>query len=381
MAPGLTRATAAAGLLCAAIVVAYLPPAVRTSPNAGMWSATEESMTKRHAQALDAAVRRAEVTLRLSRERDALLERMERTAGGGIFIGTAGQEGTPPTARVRAAVDSVWAALPRHDAGMRVGVKIVRMDSAPPGLDGHQVAEVWTLPPATTDGHTCIVLARLPARIPPGAWSLEYAHGSRLLGPCAYYAAFGRPGAPVARWLAHGGMRYALSANWHPVDYDIDPSTVYGGTPYNWSMGSFAFEACHRGRVARCGDMVRDVTSVNSFRLRLGAVDLSGAVRWQTSWSLGDELTPGGRYLADIVAHFGPDRFGRFWRSPADLDSGFAHAFDTPLAEWTRGWVDASYPPLPAGMLVRPRAWLTSLLCALVFVGIGVGVARRRGIG
>ncbi len=381
MAPRLKRGLAAAGLVCAAIAVAYLPPAARTSPNAAMWSTIEGPMTRRHAQALDAAVRRAESTLRLSRERDALLARMGGTADGRIFIDTAGPAGTPPAADVRAAVESVWAALPRHDARLRVGVEIVRMDSTAPELDGHLIADVWTLPPATTDGHTCIVLARLPARIPPGVWSLEYGHGSRLLGPCAYYAAFGRPGAPVERWLAQGAMRYALSANWHPVDYAIDPSAEYDGTPYDWYMGGFEFAACHSDRVARCGDMVRNVTTNTSFRLRFGAVDLPGAIRWQTSWSRWDRSTPGERYLADLVASFGPERFARFWRSPGTLDSAFVGAFDTPLAEWTHRWVDASYPPLPAGMHVRPRAWLTSLLCALAFVGIGAGVAQRRGIG
>lgn len=381
MAPRLTRTLAASALVCAAIAVAYLPPPPAVSRSIDSWYLQRWGTVHLHANGLDAAVRRATMTLRLSQERDALLERMAGTANGRIFVSTTGPAGTPPAADVRAAVESVWAALPRHDAGMRVGVAIVRMEPVESDRGGHQIADVWTLPPTATDGHTCIVLARLPARIPPAAWALEYGHGSRLLGPCAYYAAFGRPGAPIERWLAHGATRYALSANWHPIDYDIDPAVVFDGIPFEWYTGNFDFEACHSGRVARCGRMVQEVTTAGTFRVRLGGIDLPGVVRWRTSWNRWDQASPADRYLADMVAGFGPDRFGRFWRSAGTLDSAFVHAFDTPLAGWTHRWVDASYPPLPAGMLVRRRAWLTSLLCVMAFVAIGAGVAERRGIG
>lgn len=378
MAPQLKRALTAAGLVCAAIVVAYLPPPASTSPSGVMWIADRAPMARRHARALDTAERWAEMTLGIIRNRDTVLSTMRGTRNGQISIDTTDAAGLPETAHVRAAIESVWAALPRHDPAVRVGVAIARIPPAASQSALDFAATVWTLPPSATDGHTCLVLAALPARIPPAAWSLEYGRGSRLLGPCAFYAAFGAPGARIQQWLTHGGVRYALSANWHQVNYEVDQTATLGTTPFEWYTGSFDFVACRTGQVRRCARMVTDPAAALAFRLRVGAVTLPGAMEsWISSRGLG-RSTPGDRFLADLVVAFGPDRFARFWHSAAAPDSAFVQAFGTPLSGWTHQWVEASYPPLPAGMVVHPRAWFTSVLCVLVLAGVGAGIAQRR---
>lgn len=378
MAPQLRRVILTAVLVCAAVAVAYLPPRPSVRTSVGIEQENYRPMAVRHARRLDDALYRAQRGLAVSGWRDTLLAKMRTIGGGQLFVTTDGSGGPPPV-DAKAAVESVWTALPRHDPTVRVGVAIswVR-DSL---RTNHLVYSwnSWFLPPEATDGRTCVVMVTLATPMSPATWRIGYRNGARLLGPCAYYAAFGRPGAGLQRWLDHGGARYALDSDWHrPFDAHETTETGYG-TPFEWYYGTWDFTACRMGQVARCARVVDQPDTRLRFSLLLNNTDLPGVVEWRPYrrfWG----IEPRDRFLADMVGAFGVDRFATFWQSDASLDTAFSRAYGTPLATWTHRWVVASYLAVPPGARVTGHEWLVAALCVVVLAGIGTGIAQRRGL-
>jgi len=378
MAPQLRRVFLTTVLVCAAVAVAYLPPRPPERISLRADRETARPMAVRHAHRLDDAVVRARRTLEVSRWRDALLAQMHTTGGGGIFVTTDVSADTPPV-DARAAVESVWKALPRHDPTVRVGVAVTWIPDTLRTLNMLYQWNAWFLPPEATDGRTCIVMVALATPMSPATWRLGYRNGARLLGPCAYYAAFGRPGSGLQQWLDHGGGRYALDNNWRqPSDTGQAINTEYG-TLYDWYYDSWDFTACRMGQVARCLRVVDAPDTRLTFAMQLNTTDLPGVLEWRTYrrfWG----TAPRDRFLADMVGAFGVDRFATFWQSDASFDTAFAQAYGTPLATWTHRWVVASYFALPPGTHVTGREWLVSALCVVVLAGAGAGIAQRRGL-
>jgi hypothetical protein len=243
--------------------------------------------------------------------------------------------------------------------------------------------------PELTDGRTCftlVTITRVNQRLDGEEWrAMEPA----LLGPCAYYAAFGAPGARVDRWLHQRQFDLAMSAQW---DRRAEP---IGGGP-SWYMGvppglagrlyllffqpnyyapiyqvSFAGFSCAGGDLNSCRALMMTPPD-ESFQMSSRGNLLVRPNRWY--------LQTRRRYglLSDLVAERGRDKFAQFWTSPQPVDSAFATAYGLPIENWTHDWTRATYPGLNEGrdpLLVKSLVGL--LLCAAAF-GASTAFAIRR---
>jgi hypothetical protein len=75
----------------------------------------------------------------------------------------------------------------------------------------------------------------------------------------------------------------------------------------------------------------------------------------------------------------GRERFARFWRSSAPVDSAFLQAFGQPIDAWTARWARrfASDAP-PFSPAPRPVAVVFGLALAFTALGVTLGYAARR---
>jgi hypothetical protein len=83
--------------------------------------------------------------------------------------------------------------------------------------------------------------------------------------------------------------------------------------------------------------------------------------------------------LADLEADFGPEAFGRFWRSDAPVEMAFRDAFGIDVGPWVLSWVDRIYGTVPAGprLAGSTTTWPLGLTLAL-FAAIAILFSRRR---
>lgn len=185
----------------------------------------------------------------------------------------------------------------------------------------------------------------------------------RLLGPCAFYASFGRPSMAVERWLAARQYRFAEAARWDslPMAYDLPwferPKTTLERAQWaQWAYRQYpsVVLGCMAERPKACRDAA------------VGVVPSSGTVSRLLVRS-GDrttDLPESTLLLAGMVREFGPARFGRFWISDLPPDSAFHLAMDTTLGDWILSRQRANGTILVAG---PTPSWFAS--------GFGLGLA------
>lgn len=231
--------------------------------------------------------------------------------------------------------------------------------------NGHRTAElrrpadVWFALPEVTDGERCVVLVRV--RVPSVAQITHLGERS-LLGPCAYFAAFGKPGPSVHRWLEATNYRAARYPDWdRPRAPSVDVAAVY-------SLGPEAIR-CRTGKSGGCATALR-TTGASGVPSRVIDGNSSGDGGRRRTVLLGD-ASP--RFLADAVREFGSDRFAQFWTSSAPIESAFAGAANVSLDEWTARWLERSYGKQqgPPAIRLPDLLWLAVLLPLFVLISAG----------
>ena len=259
--------------------------------------------------------------------------------------------------------DSVWARQPARDPS--IGVVLRGSD-----LLRYRV----TIHPIALDGVTCVRTTLLHRS--ETAQLAEHA-----LGACGYYAAFGRPGPAIEQWFTRSSIGFRTnppgwlaipdSADW---DRQLKAAWAHGGwalrllrgglpAPYEYSAG---LARCVAGRSQTCADAA------------LAQIPPSKLWWYNTFW--GTDGGIGGLAVAlmpDLVREFGPDRFRMFWRSSDAVPAAFQRAFGVSLDSWVRGEAISSYGPLELGAGDIPRAGVSALIWALIFLGLTALVARR----
>jgi hypothetical protein len=95
-------------------------------------------------------------------------------------------------------------------------------------------------------------------------------------------------------------------------------------------------------------------------------------------WWFGQSLIPGERYLADVAAEIGPERFLRFWNSPLPVDTSLTLALGRPIGDWTVAWERRFSRPLPLGPAPPLGATTLTLLIAAIAVALAAAAASRR---
>jgi hypothetical protein len=219
--------------------------------------------------------------------------------------------------------------------------------------------DVWYALPEATDGERCVVLVRI--RDSTVAQLTDLGERS-LLGPCAYFAAFGKPGRAVHQWLEATNYRGIRVPDWDMARAPtIDEASLYTLTPEaRW---------CLTGKPGGCARALNR-HAVPGPATRVVDGNTSGEASRHRTLRLGD-ASP--RFLADAVRELGAPRFAQFWTSSAPLDSAFAGAASMPLDDWTAHWLERSYGKPKRLAVVRDQdiLWFAILIPVLMLVAAG----------
>ena len=365
----MSRWAALAGLGCLALALAYLPPQPRERPATAAESRSPE-------RARYDRIGRAQSDVGELLRDVQFLDSVRRVVGdlrveaNGITVIVRGPLAESSRRQVHEAAARLWSRLvPFPDARV-----LVILDTKPARRPTYVL-------PAALDGRTCVASLFVN-------WSVEWlrvpttsAAGSNLqpwlrdwIGPCLYYAAFGRPGPAIEAWLQARAFTPAYAPDWEATPPVLRLRDEPGA--YNFLMSQVSFDAlaCGDGNLPRCR---QGLLSPSSRESRLPHV--AGLIR-RRYWSL--TFPAEERYLAALVHDMGRERFARFWRSTAPVDSAFLQAFGQPLDAWTARWTArfASDVP-PFGPAPRPQAVLFSLALAAIAIAAAVGLVTRRQVG
>jgi hypothetical protein len=238
----------------------------------------------------------------------------------------------------------------------------------------------------------CLSVIRLRWPLEPGnavSRSIQLAESLneyRLLGPCAFIGAFGRPGPRITQWLNDGAWGYALLAGWsrraptwQPPEWVSDADA--GSRMLRNYMGLDGYR-CAAGDLDACQTAAvtpAPVTRASALPRVWGGRVVSSSQsdnEWWYRLNLGPRQS---NFLSDLVVMMGHDDFRRFWTSSDPVPAALASATGRSIGSMTREWAQSQYagyarrgtrvPPLTAGL-------------ALLFVGAGtasaVVAARRR---
>ena len=230
--------------------------------------------------------------------------------------------------------------------------------------------------PLATDGARCLAHAVL-TRIPADWYSVDVEPRiARVIGPCAFYVAFGKPGPEVENWLE--AVDYAPAMN---------PVWTTGGAPlkrYDAAETESLLD-WYRVDLVACAAGSRDSCRRGLFEseydvpwLRYDLLyRLPGVETARVFYRL--RLGPNAeRYLSDLLTEMGDERFARFWTSGLTLDSAFVDAFGVPIEDWTMRWARAQVGSPRRGPLVPVSSALQALLIAGVIVAGSALWATRR---
>lgn len=372
MAPRLRPWIGAALAACVLIAAAYLPPRGGVRPRGIVFNASRPLTAARlRAQAVGAELRAATARLRV---REAQ-EHMGQTPNGLVLL-ILGEDTLARRVRpaVAAALDTVWRHLELGETKVAV-VFVLDLEAT------HGSGRTYVFPDSS-DRTTCAVWqnggyraygisAGRPA--PGGANFVPWLQNA--LGPCAFYAAFGSPGRPVRQWLAARNFSLALYPVWTSTDRPSGAERLRYGPRGWWWDGIYrsppATVGCLGGRSPACRAAVLRgaATSDDS---------VSRVVSPDDRWWVGQSLIPGERYLADVAAAIGRERFLRFWNSPLPVDTSLTLALGQPIGDWTVAWEGRFSRPLPLGAAAPLGGTLLALLISATAVTLAAMAASRR---
>ena len=377
---------------CFVIAMAYLPP--RAMPLLGQRFfrvfQTFEPPTPYRLRVQDLAQRYRLTSFELTmREYGATmrpeLERHRALELPSPVVYFAGPDSLSDSARglVRALLDRAWSQLGLGVSKISVGVVVRVIFDRPPGgkSPARMPASVAFLLPDSTDRSTCLAYVPIIYEGRPGPLKQNHPMATSELvellrnglGTCAYFAAFGAPGQEVARWMTSRHYDLALYP-WKQNAKAESKTPVFGLDPGKPGFWSFAYLyqpdaiACMAGRPDAC--------SRTALATRTG--EAVPVVSTEQNWWKPPSLAGADRYLADLVAAIGPERFGRFWNSELPVDTALASAMRMPVGEWTRRWQATLVPPIRLGPTAPFSAMLLATLLGAAAVALVMLTATRR---
>jgi len=386
MALTLRHWVAGAVLACAAFAVAQLPP---PEPPPSTFGPPERilSPARRRVGRIEAELREARIRLGRAEHRTEVLRAVRAAAprpGAAPLLITKLRLAPATRRAIEDQLAAIWREIGPVSGEIAVGVVV-----------NDQGMLMQILPPAT-DGHVCAVAL-------PVEWSLRWMLRStdaprpdqllpwlrNGLGPCAFYAAFGRPGPEIEHWLLGRGFDLGYDMDWlgpRGREYGFDQSVVIAPAlrvrpfwePDERYQASLDAVACNAWDMARCRAVLfdPDTTAFGRETRR----DPPGVVirPW---WRSRGTMYGGSHYLADLIRDMGRERFQTFWRSAAPADSAFLVAMGTPIEVWTARWQRESMGVLRLGSAIRPLSVLLSLFAVGLCVTVGAYFAGRRQTG
>lgn len=205
----------------------------------------------------------------------------------------------------------------------------------------------------------------------------------RVLGTCAFHAAFGAPGAGMHAWLLETNLRRA--------GYLQPPAAIVGDSaklsPGHMSLdGDAEFLACRAGRLDGCG-AVFNVTDGGTFTgipaswwADFVRRDLAPApeLRTYSSTSLSSEAAPiTSGLLAALADSLGRERFAHVWRGENTPAVEYERQAGRPIAAWVQRHLATRMAPYHVGPGVPIFQALLALILALVAAAIAITRTQR----
>jgi hypothetical protein len=366
---------AVAAVACAAIGLAWLPPATNAERDTRPRPSPAEIRVLRAERAVLQAAR-VEALLAL---RDSVVAWADTVADTGALlvrdtttrvamdkaptIPAELQSGADEAGRTRVRT-VLWRTAPTTTKVERLTTQVIGM--------GPVVVE-----PSEAGGRYCIVLAGYPARR-PGTSPASVRHA---VAGCALQSRFGRPGPTVRAWL--DAWQWSLTGvpadTVPPPDWGPDGRitrglfALAGGLEVRYTL-SFPALACLGGDRAAC---TAAILSPSPARRQ---PQLAAGIRAENGYQVDDDFGAAERvFVADLLAAAGPARFAEFWTSERPLPEAIERATGVPAGEWIHqwarrriGWAAAEAPaPLP-GQAASSAAWI------VVAAGLGIMTVRRR---
>jgi hypothetical protein len=323
-----------------------------------------EALARRDRVLADLAARGAPDTGRLSIRLDSLLPNTHRSI-------------------IERAVRRQWSSL--HLDGARVPVAIVVVIDTAISLERltsgrGRIAYDYLMPaPAPSAGQQrCVAIISLhaPSLVREGTHRAlaelvaTTRSASSLLGPCAFVARFGPPGAQIDRWLRERSYELAAYPEWWSLP-------VMGADPgENWRRANTGIEAprftlslspaalgCASGRMDRCSEALSANEQSNASALGSLLIMQRGRDRHWGAMS--------GRYVSDLVTALGPERFERFWRSDLSPDAALRGSAALSIDAWTHTWAVG----LVGEQRVGPAVSLAEVMAVLSLAGLSLALA------
>ena len=285
---------------------------------------------------------------------------------------------------IERAVQRQWTSLRIDSARVPLAVAVV-VDTTtsidgPRGRYG-QIAYDYMPPPrgGTERNQRCVVIATVQSRniVRPGslrAFNEAIAtprSASALLGPCAFFARFGKPGLGIDQWLRSRSYDLAAYPQWWSLpaaDGDAIGERwrfANDGASSPMPMTWLSPEAlgCTAGDAQRCADALAAPAGVHTTPADGLIIMRAGR---DPHWN-----TMSGRYISDLVTALGPERFERFWRSDLDANAALQAVAMIPLNVWTQQWASG----LLGEQRVSPALSLAELAAALTLAGLSLALA------
>lgn len=248
----------------------------------------------------------------------------------------------------------------------------------PRGEWGARYERAVVLPTDATQA--CTVVLRIPNAL--GGAFVRYAT-DRLLGTCAFYAAFGAPGAGVQQWL--------LDTNLRRAGFLQPPSALIGDTSrtvierYN-AIDRSEYEACRAGQAEGCAAVFSPTDAPNARLAGFGLRSRGGTrslvetpeLRIFYPTSLGSESAfVAGGLLAALADSVGAARFTEIWQSPLSPAEAFERQSGRPLTAWVRSHLATRMEPYHAGPAIPRLQALLAFGLALLSTGVAIALTPR----
>jgi hypothetical protein len=369
MAFGLRRWLIAALASSALVAVAFLPPEGERTPRLVLYRYDD------HEEHLRDVLRRYRSQLRVLELRDSILEVAAATPaeeGPLLLI----QDWFPAVQdTIRALAQEPFDALRNASPNHRVVVAVTARDGVAPFMWARTYGWLCYYLPTATDGETCLVTLAL-GRADPEERRLSsirsFAERQAMLGPCAYYAAFGSPGRHIEEWLESTDFLSAVSPAWASDSQPLGPIEPERRSYIRRYEPALYGCAAGNRRACRLAFFARERTWLYPLAERQRGIVRPRDYRYYALYFPHSE-----RLLSDLLTDMGSERFARFWSSDADVEAAFARAFGVELEEWMISWSRTQLGPVerPAP---RVSAAVLGLLLAAALVGGATFCVRGR---
>jgi hypothetical protein len=342
------------------------------------WRALRDSVS-RHEAALERAMARERArAVALGGARATGMQRAPGVPGAAASrrVAVIADANVPPSARtavlhvVEQELAGIGAVVPRHPVAV-----ILTASDLP---ENRRSRRVIALPEAGED--PCVVVVQLSGAQVRGA-AVTIAT-ERLLATCAFYAAFGTPGAGMQGWLTETNMR---SAGYLQPPASLASQPLPLEMPVEGAAGRPALAGCRAGRPAAC-----DALFDGADRLRDGffgprdaeiarLAGTTGVTSIQPMSLAGRRSVVESGLLAALAADLGELRFTALWTHSHPPREAFATLEGRPLSSWTADHVTRTVEPYHAGPIPRPVPLVLGLGLLVGLSVAGVVGARKEG--